>query len=304
MSTTTFAIEYAFLQKITGDSSTATLVYLKQFINLAYRTLSMEGRWPWLRYSSHINLEGTYSTGTITVTKGSTAGTSSGATFDTTWTDREIVTAGGSIYRLAGTTPFPSTSTFTLETAASVTETAVTYTIFRRRNALPTRMRSIESMIPSKYPKATILPIAPDEMALLMADAVVFRDPPSYWTPADADSNSVPRVEFYPIPANDQSVMFRGLRFPADLSGDSDAFLFSDDYLDAFRQKALELAFQWRNNYDRAAQHRLNYIKAVDILRRRMEPDAERSDSLLLAEEYFSAQGDPRDGLPRHWRSN
>ncbi len=301
MSATTFEIEYALLQKITGDSSDATLVYFKQFVNIAYRTLSMEGRWPWLRYSSHINLEGIYATGTVTVTKGSTAGTSTGATFDTTWTDREITLPSGSVYRLAGTTPFPSTSTFTLETAASATETAVTYTMFRRRNALPARMRSIEAMYPAKYPKATIIPVAPDEMAQLMADAVVFRDPPSYWTPADADSNSVPRVEFYPVPATDQTVMFRGLRFPADLT--TGAFLFSDDYLDAFRQKALELAFQWRNNYDRASQHRANYMKAVELLRRRMEPDGERGDSLLLAEEFFSSSGDPRDGLPRHWRS-
>ena len=300
---TDFQTEYTFLQSITGDTSAASLVYFKQIVNTAYRALALESEWPWLKHSFHLNLEGIYNTGTVTVTKGSTAGTSSGATFDTSWADREISLPSGAVYLLAGTTPFPSTSTFTLATAAAATETAVAYTMFRRRYTLPARMRSIHSMWPGKQPRANILPISGDEMSTLISSAYVFRDPPSWWTPVDSDSSDVFRVEFYPVPNSDQPVRVSGLRYPVDLSGATDALLCNDEFYDALRQKELELLFQFRREYDRAQTHRTNYLKAVDTLKKRGQlPDAARSDALLLDEGTFGVTGDPRDGLPRYGR--
>ena len=296
-----FETEYGFCQKITGDISPATLVYFKQFVNLAYRILSMENEWAWLRHSFHLSLEGTYTTGTVSVTKGSTAGTSAGATFNVTWADREIQLPSGAIYALEGTTPFPTTGTFTLATAAAKTETAVVYTLFRRRYTLPARMRTIEALWPSSNPRALIQPCGADGTPMMMADAVLFRDPPVLWTPADSDTtNNIFRIEVYPIPANDQAIMGRGLRFPADLTSDGTYFLFPEDFYDAFRQKLLELVFQWRSDYARASEHRNNYLIAVDRLRKRQQPDGGRSDALTLDDSVFSSRWDPRDGLPRH----
>lgn len=282
--TSTFLIEYTRLQKRIGDASTATLVYLKQFLNDAYHDVAESYDWPWLHYEDAINLIAAYTTGTITVTGGATTLTSSGATWLAAWSPVRIRTAAGHEY-----TASESGGTWTIDRNANETETAVAYTLYKDRYTMAARMRSVYegyTTYGAAYPVDIITPI---QMAVLKAAGIAASNPVRkicFWDPDS--TNIVSKVEVYPIPDKAHTLHTKGFRQVADLSADADVYLFPPGILSLFRARADFYAYGWRGNTKMSDEADLEYEKKLARAIGRSDPSAGAGDRMELDPHWFS----------------
>lgn len=287
--TSTFSTEYTRLQKYVGDASSATLVYLKQHVNDAYRTLCEAYDWPWLHYEGAVNLVGDYSTGTITIVDDTTDYVTTTGSWTTSWSPVRIKTAAEHIYTLTYNT---GNTRWEMDRDLVEAESGVAYTLYKDRYTLAARLRSLYLAYTSVNPDFPLEIVTPMQMAALKAGGIVASDPARYLTFVDADStNIVSQIEVYPVPDSAHTIHYKGFRQVADLSNDADVFLFPGSLLGVFRHLALSYAFDWRGNLDRAAteyqKYEIELAKAMD----RADPSAGAGAQVILDPHYFHPRG-------------
>ena len=283
MGSSTLLIEVTALQRITGDSSAATLVALKQALNDANKILNESYDWPWLEVRSATNLVPAYSTGTITLTAGATSLTSSGATWSAAWSPVRIRSAAGHDYLAS-----ESAGTWTIERNAVVTETGVTYVLYKDTYALLARLRALYmgwGTVTTGYPADMI---SEAEMQVMRSGPFFASTPVTKIALVEPDStNLVSQMMVFPVPSTDASVHWRGYREVADLTEDGDTFQFPGHVLPVFRRLARSLAFEAKGSLDRAADERNKYEVDLARLRDRADNTASAQDAVILAPSHF-----------------
>jgi hypothetical protein len=122
------------LREVRGQ---ATASEARQALQNSINYVDSKGNWEFLLKSAALSIEPPYRTGTVSITAGTTAVTSSGATWSTLWKYRDILFSTREMpYAIAS---FPTASTATLAAAISGTASIVTgtYVIYQARYALP-----------------------------------------------------------------------------------------------------------------------------------------------------------------------
>lgn len=293
--TSTFSTEYTRIAKFIGDSSAGTLVYIKQAINDAYRTLAEAEDWPWLHYEGAVNMVATYSTGTVTIVDSTTDYMTTTGTWSTSWSPVRVKTAAGHVYTLTYNT---GNSRWEMDRDLVEAESAVTYTLYKDRYALAARLRSLYLANTSINPDFPVEIVKPVQMAVLKSGGLYTANPVRALCFVDADTSVVSQVEIYPIPDTAHSLHYRGYRQVADLSGDSDVFLFPGSLLSVFRHLALSYAFDWRGNTERSLLENKKYEEELAKAIERMHPDAGAGSRMVLDPHYFAPRN-YRDDRPR-----
>lgn len=294
----TFLIEYTRLQKYLGisTSDTASLVYLKQQLNDAYRTLCEAYDWPWLHYEAAVSLVGDYSTGTVTIVNDTTDYMTTTGTWSTAWSPVKVKTAAGHLYTLT----YNSNNTrWEMDRDLVEAEAAVTYTLYKDRYTLPARMRSVYLAYTTVNPDWPAQMISPVQMAILKSGGVTVSNPVRAICFVDADTtNYASQIEVYPMPDSAHTLHLKGYRQVADLSADADIFAFPGSILSAFRHLALSYAYDWRANAERSAQEYQKYevelARAID----RADPSAGADGAMVLDPHWFGSN-DYRDERAR-----
>ena len=297
----TFVIEFTRLGKRIGWNSgdTATLVYLKQWVNDAYRDVCEAHDWPWLHYEGTVELRAAYDTGTATIVNDTTDYVTTTGTWSTSWSPMRIRTAGGNDYKLtynAGNTRWE------MDRDLVEAESAVSYTLYKDRYDLAARLRSLymawESAAPG-YPPQFVDPV---EMAALKSPGIVKGSPIQALCFVDADStNIVSAAEVYPVPNDAHTLHYKGFRQVADLSADADVFLFPGGLLSTFRARADFYAYSFRGNDKAADRADLEYEKKLARAIGRSDPSAGAGDKVILDPRWFTPMG-YADDTPRAGR--
>lgn len=123
------------LREVKGQ---ATPLEARQALQDALNFIDSKTNWEFLLKATNLNVEPSYSTGTVSATAGTTAVTGSGTTWSTGWKYKTIKFADRQMpYAVAS---FGSATSLTLDSALSGS-TAIsggTYLIYQRRYALPT----------------------------------------------------------------------------------------------------------------------------------------------------------------------
>lgn len=257
MGTSTYLTEQTRLQNFSGLRDANSLVVLKQFLDDAYQELASAHDWSWLHHEDTLSLEASYSEGTISVSEGSTAVTLTGGTWNTGWTNREIL-IGTELYSITVAT----TSTGTLARAAVKAASGSTYIMFRRKYSLAARMRSgVEFSTFSTAPQPIDI-VSPERYGIYALETLSPRDPPIVVCFTDQDSGSVSQVKFWPPPQNAGSVYYSGTRDPANLTADGDTYLFPPRILPVFRLLATSKMWGYRKD-PRSESDLRKYMLAV-----------------------------------------
>ena len=249
MGFSTFATEYNRLQAIAGVPTTSNAARYKEHVNDALEMIVAEHDWAFLRnaYSDAFNTEAPYTTGTVSVTKGSTALTG----VSTAWT---ALTAGATgLYEiLLGTEVYGVSITdgtnAVLSRAATATFSGSTYTIFKRVYPLSARMRSIEAAWVLVTPRWPLKVADWLEIATLNSQAPVLTAYPERLAFANIDSDDTSRVILDPIPSAIQSIYYSGYQEVAALSADGTAIPLPKKFKPAFHEAADYFMFKWRDD--------------------------------------------------------
>lgn len=174
--------------------------------------------WPWLYTEYLIPLNGTYSTGTLTLTDGSTSVTGTGTSWSASWTNRSIL-VGMVPYRVSS---FGSATTATLLDTPSLPETLtdVGYTMFDDLYDMPADYEpgSDVSMTCFKFNPVKKIPLGSfEEQNIWMR--TTFASFQTYYCDAGFnDSTQRYRIKVSPAPSADNSLRFVYRRMAPDLT--------------------------------------------------------------------------------------
>jgi len=116
----------------------ATVFEVQQAINDSLNEIYSYHNWHFLIDRYDIPTVGTYTTGTVNVTQGSTAVTGVGTTWSTAWFNRKIFLSGDPAERLVAAFTSPTTLTLRYPYSSSLTTlTGLTYTIYEDEYPVP-----------------------------------------------------------------------------------------------------------------------------------------------------------------------
>lgn len=293
--TSTFLIEYTRIQKLTGDSSSASLVYWKQGINDAYRALCEAFDWPWLHYEGAVNMVAAYTTGTVTIVNDTTDYMTTTGTWSTGWSPVRVRTAAGHDYKL---TYNSGNTRWEMDRDLVEAESGVTYTLYKDRYDLAARLRSLYLGWESKAPGYPLQIIQPAEMAVFKSTGLATGSPVRALCFGDADStNIVSSIEVWPVPNSVHTLHYKGYRQVADLSADADVFLFPASLLSTFRHLALSFAYDMRGNMKGAQSERDIYERELVRAIERSNPSAGAGDAIIPHPNWFAMRPSGRDRL-------
>lgn len=93
--------------------------------------------WPWTRAESNILVQGTYTTGTVSITDQTNAVTGSGTNWDPTWQYKRIYFGTNNVDYLIASVNSPTSLTLAQNINLGVNQTNVGYTIFQDTYPLP-----------------------------------------------------------------------------------------------------------------------------------------------------------------------
>ncbi len=106
-------------------------------IDNANKEIHGKYEWPWTRAESNIRVQGTYTTGTVSITDQTNAVTGTGTNWDTTWLYKRIYFGTNNVdYQIASVNS-PTSLTLAQNINLGVNQTNVGYTIFQDTYPLP-----------------------------------------------------------------------------------------------------------------------------------------------------------------------
>lgn len=225
---TTFQQIYKQVQGFVGDRSDDTLTKIKQWINEGVRDIWVAHEWAFKRATMRVNTVAPYSTGTVTVAKGSSTVTISGGSFSGL-TGYKFASAIGEPYFRISDVAGDGLSC-TLE--AAFTETSLsgsTFICYKDEYSLGTSVESVEAARLIQSGEGGLRHVRLSETEIF--DSVPqTTDTPSYYYLAAAGSNTIylglvdPPDDVYPIDV-------RYERKPTDMSADEDTPSLPDEFV-------------------------------------------------------------------------
>jgi hypothetical protein len=186
--------------------SSVDLDLLDGFINSRIEAYCRAFPWSRLEQQSQLQLAAEYTTGTVTISAGSTSGTGSGTTFTTAMTGRSIRFANRLDYYQF---TYVSATSFTIDRALEGTTnlSAAGYRIWKHIYELPSNLESLKSM------RNLTLGIDLNEVSredLDQADAARIQSGNPYvYAPAEDSSSGLPQIEVYPGPTVGEGMPMR-----------------------------------------------------------------------------------------------
>jgi len=171
------------------------LAVIKEVLKRRYQTLL--SFWPWavLKGVSYVYTKGTYSTGTVSVSSGSTSVTGSG----TTWTSSHegmFIRFGDERYYYTISSVGGNTSLTISPAYQGVSDlSGSSYTIFQHIYSLPSDVAEVESVVHDvelgKSSRSAMDRFDPQ---------LITTGPPWLWAPVGEDSSQCQRIRLFPIP--------------------------------------------------------------------------------------------------------
>ncbi len=194
----------------------------RRWVNMACRAVAYSYPWDSMRDLQTVSTVGTYTTGTVTATLGSTTVTGSGTTWTAAMTGRKFaLTQGGPRYRFT----YVSATSGTLEDAfAEATVSGSAYVIFQDEYDLAATTHSVEDVnaIGSNHRG----PVWPAGMRSLDHSDYMAAStgPPQVWSQAASTTVGTPRVRFQPCPDGVYRVEFRYLKSWTPMAAETDLY--------------------------------------------------------------------------------
>jgi len=231
------------------------LAAIKEVLKRRYQTLLSS--WPWaaLRGVSYVYTKGTYSTGTVSVSSGSTTVTGSG----TTWTSSHegmFIRFGDERYYYTISSVGGNTS-LTISPAYQGTSdlSSSSYTIFQHIYSLSSDVAEVESVVHDvelgKSSRSAMDRFDPQ---------LTTTGPPWLWAPVGEDSNQCQRIRLFPIPDQQYGVRVHYVK-KIDYS-DSATCLLLEDLVEQFTLISC---------YQMAATRNANYASLIPLALRQAE---------------------------------
>ena len=288
MGFSTLLTERNRLQKMAGVPTASNTDIYDSHINDALEMIVAEHDWAFLRnpFTDAFNTEAPYTTGTVSLTKGSTTITGSGAL----WTTAGFSTSAGRYEIYVGSEVYGVTlsadNAGTLTRAAVATLSGATFTVFRRAYALTARMRSIEAAWVLVTPRWPMKVVDWLEIAVLNSQPPVLGGYPERLAFANIDSNDTSQVLIDPPPSTTQSIYVSGYQEVAALSDTGTAIPLPKKFKPAFHEAADYFMFKWRDDARMDASMK-NYRALIGALIVSDDPSGGTLDKGNLSPHFF-----------------
>lgn len=289
--TSTFLTEYGKLQRASGRDDSSSLTTLQEIVNDAYQELMGLANWPWLWHEAALNIQPSYSTGTVSAAAAATAFTGAGTDFTTlTRAFLEIETANEryAVPNTGGT--FSATNLPIDRAVVEAVAAGSAFVLFQRRYSLAARMRSNVVFFTSKSPRTLLKITSPEQFELEAAQPVAAKSPAELLTYGGLDSSGNTTVKIWPVPLGAFSIYYEGFRDPPALTWDAETFDFPIGLLPVFRHLALSKLWAWRKD-ERAVLEQQLFSAALRNAMDYFIFDGGRSDAMNLDPHEF---GDDR----------
>lgn len=179
-------------------SDTTLVTKVKGWVNNRYEELANHYPWRWL-YEIDYPQQTTaiYTTGTISVTKGSTTVVGTGTTFTAAMTGRKIKVGS---FEEEYIVTYVSALQLTLNAAYNgTTNTEATYTLFENEFTMPSNCEEIISI--RQYRQARQLEkITIRQLRMHNPSSLSFNQDPDYWCPLELSSDAEYQIQLAPVP--------------------------------------------------------------------------------------------------------
>lgn len=192
----------------------------QEFVNTAYSRVIAGNRWSRLRGTSGFLIPDEYSTGTITLTNGSTTVTGSGTTFTSAMVGRQLMPSQKAPY--LDIAAYVGPTELTLATAwGGPTTSDVAYSIVGAYHAVPTDFLMFLSIVDVENNWKLHTNFLPEQIDLWDAQRTSTGNP---WIimPAPPTSAGARRMEIWPRPSTEKYLPFTYIKKPALLSSPGD----------------------------------------------------------------------------------
>jgi len=191
------------------DDNASTLLSQEQRVAAVRDAVSdfwNSSEWPWHKAEASVTLKAPYSTGTLSVTQGSTTVTGSGTTWDTTWNTPLLIRIGeGDPYLV---TAVASTTSLTLaEGYVGESDTGLSYEILHLCYDLPTDFGSMSGPVAAGN-QFIIQPTRRETWQKLLTLGSASGTPCEYALRYDDVYGEVRQIVFHPPPAGRDVVRF------------------------------------------------------------------------------------------------
>ncbi|MGH9845207.1 MAG: hypothetical protein ACREEM_41350 [Blastocatellia bacterium] len=203
MARTILSLSHDVLREVRGQ---ATYYEARKAVENALNWIDALTNWEFLHKEGLINVEPTYSTGTVAVTAGATAVTGTGTVWSASWSYRAIKFADRQLPYLIASIGSATALTLASPLSGSVNITAGSYQIYQRRYALPTDCEMGRDLF-IRGPRMTgtrgdgIIPKKGRLEFDREADPFFQSGPPRiYSDDAYDETNNLPTIAFHPYP--------------------------------------------------------------------------------------------------------
>lgn len=192
----------ADVQKRVGGQAPVADIYTA--LQTANKRINGMERWPWLITEANIGVNGTYTTGTVSINDGTTALTGVGTSWSPTWRYKRLFIGSNTDYEIAS---FTNATTATLKSAINTGQnwSGATYTIFQNTYALPADFDSgAELLIVNPRIRYRLLKLPRATMETRSVSlGVYFQSYQDSWADAGYDeTNKVYLIKFSPNPGS------------------------------------------------------------------------------------------------------
>jgi len=249
---------------IASNATNANAIAAAKWIDNRYKEMVSTVKFRHLRKVGELSLPAKYNTGTLAITRGSTAVVGTGTQFETdigaTTHEYYYLRTNSAWYRIASVT---DETNLVLDSAyAEATVTAASYDIVKRTHPLATNARWIGEFYHTRL-RVNLKKISLDGLNSIVPGRPLIQSIPQYVAEAEVDSNGYRTVEIYPPPVTNELVNYIYWTLPPTLSIGSTIPSVIDPYtlkegvlIDLYRyEKALairngniEQAALWRND--------------------------------------------------------
>ena len=222
------------------ETVTADATKLKRWLNMAVQYICGKKLWPFMITEEFIQTVADYTTGTVTVTAGSTTATTSAIIADSKTGQYIQFASSNDWYKITAHTA--GTATLTISPAAISANTAALYTIRKLLYTTTTPLKQIIDMKQMVTP-IRLMSVGPVEADFFMP-LYLGTGSPNYYIMSSPSSTGTPQFSFLPSPSTVINVMIRGVKNLSDMSADADEPLIPINWQDAIVNIAAFYGFQ------------------------------------------------------------